>query len=178
MVARGDLHRRQGDLDAARTDYETVLALIEEQRLSLALRAHRESFLGRERQSVHTRLIMLLARQQAWLQAWQVCEQSRGRTFLDQLAQSHLPLPAGVAKDWWDRLQSTLDQIRILADGEYLGESQITVPDYQKQRLLAESQNRLEMILADAPKSADQWISLLKGNPIPYRDLQQYLSLS
>jgi tetratricopeptide (TPR) repeat protein len=90
-VGRGDLYRLQGNLNATRVDYEAALSLIEAQRLELTLNVHRESFLGRERQPVYTRLVRLLVQQGVIQRAWQVCEQSRSRTLLDQLAQSHWP---------------------------------------------------------------------------------------
>lgn len=178
LVARGDLHRRQGDLDAARTDYETALALIEEQRLSLALRTYRESFLGRERQSVYSRLVRLLVRQEAERRAWQICEQSRGRTFLDQLAQSRIPVPDGVESAWRQELQTALDQLRVLAREEYIPEFGIAVPAHRKQSLLAEVQKRLETILDDAPDSASQLVELWRGRPISYQNLRDRLFLA
>jgi len=178
LVARGDLYHCQKEWSAARTDYEAALALIEEQRFSLVLRSHRESFLGRERQSVYIRLVKLLVRQGSGKRAWWICEQSRGRTFLDQLAQSRLPLPVGVDSDWWQKLQSTRDQIVVLTHEEYSGESPVPVPNHQKQALLAEAQRRLEAILDDAPDSVAHWAELWRGRPISYRDLRQHLSLA
>lgn len=177
LVARGDLYRRQGDINAARTDYEAALAFIEEQRLSLVLRTHRESFLGRERQSVYARLATLLVRQKKRQRAWQVCEYSRGRILLDQLAQSHLPPPAGVEQTWWQRLQSSLDQIRTLSSEATAGENLAVLPENQAWQLLAEAQNGLRIILAGAPESAMPWLDLVQGRPVSYGDLRNHLSV-
>lgn len=177
LVARGDWHRRQRELDAARTDYEAALVHIEEQRLALALRMYRESFLGWERQSVYARLATLLVRQKRWQRAWQVCEQSRGRALLDRLAQSHLPTPAGIEQAWWQHLQSLLDQIRTLSSEADAGENLAALLDKQAWQLLTEAQNRLKLMLADAPESAAPWIDLVQGRPISYDDLRNHLSV-
>ncbi len=177
LVVRGDLYRRQQKWSDAHANYEAALTLIEEQRLTLTFRPHRESFLGHERQSVYIRLATLLVQAGAVQSAWQVCEQSRARTFLEQLGQSHIPLPAGVEREWWESIQSALSQIRVLSDEEGYSKIQTPLPEYQNQMLLAATQRRLAAILDDAPTSAMSWIDLLQGNPVSYDDLRKCLSM-
>lgn len=177
LVGRGDLHRHQQEWDTAYADYEAALALIEEQRLRLAISTHRETFLGWERQSVYRRLVKLLTRQGAGKRAWQICEQSRGRTFLDQLGRRTLPPPGNVDADWWDDFQSTRNQLAVLADEGYFGEGSTYLSSYQRQLLLRDAQERLDTIAANAPDSVKQWVELWQGRPVLYDMLRQNLLL-
>ena len=152
---------------------EAALKLIEGQRLSLVLSLHRESFLGRERQPVYARLARLLVQQGVKQQAWQVCEGSRSRTFLDLLAQSHWPRPAGVDSQWWESVSATLDEIRILTREEQRPTEPTPAVAHQRQVILADARDRLEKMLSDAPTSATPWRDLLSGQPISWEALRE-----
>lgn len=167
-VARGEVHRSQGSLDAARADYAAALQLVEDQRLALALTQHRESFLGQERQLVYTRLVMLLAHEGRGREAWRICERSRSRTMLDLLAQSRWPAPAGVDRSWWEEFSTTLDEVRMLSPPE---NELDTTTATNTQSSLREVRNRLQQLLDGAPHSTKDWIDLLRGEPILWNAL-------
>jgi tetratricopeptide (TPR) repeat protein len=175
-VARGEVHRSQGSLDAARDDYTTALKLVEDQRLALALTQHRESFLGRERQLVYTRLVMLLAHEDHGREAWRICERSRSRAMLDLLAQSRWPAPAGADRSWWEEFSTTLDQIRSLDRAISpldLVESAVTRPHHNA---LREAQRQLQRLLEHAPLAEADWLDLLHGAPLSWEALRQCLT--
>lgn len=174
LGGRGELYHQQGELDHACQDYEAALALIETQRLDLVFPFHRESFFGRERQWVYARLARLLTEQGAKARAWQVCEQSRSRTFLDQLAQSRWPRPAGVDDTWWEEVSATLDQIRALTHKENQPNDRLPELAPQRRALLADARKRLNAAL-QAPSAGD-WRDLLSGTPISYQELPELLS--
>ncbi|MCA9933065.1 MAG: hypothetical protein KC415_04040, partial [Anaerolineales bacterium] len=134
-------------------------------------------FLGWERQSVYSRLIRLLTQQGAGRRAWKICEQSRGRTWLEQLAKSRLPAPAGGEQTWWQQLQFSLNQIRTLSSEAATNEKLVVLPNKQAWQLLTETQNELKIMLADAPKSARPWLDLVRGYLVSYGDLQNFLSV-
>lgn len=176
LVAYGDAYRRQGDLRAARSHYEKALKLIEEQRLDLLLETHREKFLGQERGSVYARLVKVLLLDKMNEQAWQVCEQSRSRIFLDQLALSHWPRPASVDSVWWDDVIATLDKMRTLSSNSSFDKEDVTFSQ-QRWTLFSAAKEHLKELLDSAARSAKDWGELLKGYTLSYQDLYACLSV-
>ncbi len=172
LVLGGDLHRQRGKLGAARSDYEAALKIIEEQRLDLLVPAHREGFLGQERGSVYTRLTETLVIEHVPVQAWRVCEQSRSRMFLDQLAFSPWPRPSSVDPEWWDAVTAVLDQLRALASGSALRDPEAIPAVQERWALLGAGRARLDELLGSAPRAAKDWAELLKGHTASYADLR------
>jgi tetratricopeptide (TPR) repeat protein len=176
LGARGDVQRLQLLYELAYQDYRAAIELIESMRSRLTLEEHRLGFVTEVRESTYTRMITLLAdREGRWnsAEALLYVERAKSRVFLEQLATTSLPAPAGITHPLLDQERQLIQRLSgLIASRRTVGVANPELNDLI-QNVEGELRATWEMLETVVP----EYVALRRGTPVSARELQRYLIL-
>jgi tetratricopeptide (TPR) repeat protein len=167
-LGRAETHRLMGSPEAAQEDWQKAIQVIEQSRERLGLETQRMSFLGEDKMSVYTRLVLFLLRERAQrTNAFEYVERAKTRVMIDQLAVTPLRMPAGLSAALVEQERELLRQSRAL-----LAAPAITPEGVEHFRTITSA---LSHLWDEIEHIAPEYAASRRARPLTYPDLRGLL---
>jgi tetratricopeptide (TPR) repeat protein len=164
----GALELSVGQIEAARTQFEAAIAVIESQRALLVTQSHSINFFI-EKKHVYERLVQILLMQGRAQLAFLTVERSRSRALLDLMRDTAFQPGASIPPEWLTEEARLMDESRIAArelEGA-TGERTDRRVAYLKGK---EARKSLDQLLDKIAAVSPEYSALRRGEPASFED--------